>query len=421
MSGQSSRSTSLTGADVRLEGKIADHRVQATAYYSAEFDQRWDEAAGRPPFRAGLRDTSFRGLQIQDAWTPWERFSLIAGADFERVESESKTYAASGARARTSTPTDGRETLGVFTDVTGKFLDGKLTLNAGARHDRIELQLKATHLRPDVVPGTTTLTTTNPRAGFVFNVANSWRLHGTAGRGFVSPQSLQLAGFFDETVSGQRRITRGNPALSPESAWTYDLGVGFERSWLAIDVTGFQTRVADKIESVFVLNTPALRESTYQNASTARSSGLEVDFAADVGTWWSAPQGRWRLTGSYTHLIDREQTLPAGRSVLRNVARDKINTALSHQRGRLSLRLNFRHVRGMQDQDFSRLLVFTGGRGGLFEYPSISLFDLHASWRLNDRQTVSVAVDNVFDRFYYEKNDYPLAGRAFTARYRVQF
>jgi outer membrane receptor protein involved in Fe transport len=80
-----------------------------------------------------------------------------------------------------------------------------------------------------------------------------------------------------------------------------------------------------------------------------------------------------------------------------------------------------RWVSGMWDQDFSAGLVFTDGRGGLFEYPSFVVWDLSASYRIGESHTISLSVDNVFDRFYYEKNDYPMPGRSFTARYTVRF
>jgi outer membrane receptor protein involved in Fe transport len=73
------------------------------------------------------------------------------------------------------------------------------------------------------------------------------------------------------------------------------------------------------------------------------------------------------------------------------------------------------------DQDFSRLLVFTNGRGGLFTYPSFVVWDIDLGWKLNARQELSFQIDNVADKYYYEKNDFPFHGRSFFARFRHSF
>jgi outer membrane receptor protein involved in Fe transport len=421
-SGQSSKDVRLHGGDLRLDGSIGTHAIRATLHHSRETDKRRNETAGIAPFHENTRYTTFEGVQLQDAWTIAERYTLIGGVDYERVENENLRFNASGAKVRPSSVNDRRVTTAVFADASVRFLDNRFILNGGVRYDSIDLELLATPLRPDVVPGVSTLTTTNPRAGLVFMPGAGWRLHATAGRGFVAPAANQTSGYYDETVGAQRRITRGNPNLAPESAWSYDAGIGYDQRLFSVDLTWFQIDVVDKIESVIVTNTPALRESTYVNASTATSSGLEFTFAADVGALWKAPRAQWRLSGAYTRLLDREQNLPAGTSVLRNVAEHKANITLAYTPSRaLSLRTNLRWVAGMWDQDFSRGLVFTDGRGGLFEYPSFVVWDLSASYRIRESHTVSLSVDNVFDRFYYEKNDYPMAGRSFTARYAIHF
>lgn len=420
-SGQSSKELTLTGGDLRLTGSLDRHAIHATLYGTGEHDKRRTETAGLKPYRSAIRETTFEGLQLQDNWALTDSLSLLFGGDYERVENENRSYGTNEARTKPSSVNDERVTTAGFVDATALLFSGRLRLNGGVRYDSIDLTLLATPLRPDVVPGTTTLTTTNPRAGAVFTLSPHWRLHATAGRAFVAPLANQLAGYYDETVGAQRRLTTGNPNLSPETAWTYDAGVGYDNRVLSVDATVFQTDVEDKIESVITTNTTALRQTTYVNASTAKSSGLEIDLAADVGRLWQAPAGVWRLSGGYTHLFDREQALSTGVSVLRNVAKDKLNLAFTYAPGRLTLRASARHVRGMWDQDNSKLLVYTGGKGGLFEYPSFTVCDLYASFRVLPRQVVALSVDNAFDRFYYEKNDYPLNGRSFKATYRFEF
>jgi outer membrane receptor protein involved in Fe transport len=421
---QSSRNSTVTGADLRLLGRLGSHAPQIVVHGTREYDVRRDETAGRPAFRAGIRTTTFRGVQLQDAWTISPAYTLTYGLDYELVKNNGKTYGATGSRIRPSSPDDARKTTGLFAEATAKYLDERLILSLGARHDEATNTIRATPLLPTVFEGSSDFKTTNPRAGVVFKpfVTTPVRLHASAGDGFVAPLGNQLAGFTDDVVSGQRRISRGNPNLSPESSRTYDVGVGYESAAWGADVTWFRTDVSDKIESIFLTNTPALRESTFVNASTARASGVEVSLEGDLGRLWSARARTWVTTATATYYDKRTQALPAGVSPIRNVARAKINLALAYDSHRhFRARVTARHVRGMIDQDFSRLLVFTAGRGGVFTYPSFVVWDLDFGWKFNAAHEVTLQVDNTLDKYYYEKNDFPFQGRAIFARYRFSF
>ena len=421
---QASNNFEVAGADLRLLGRLGAHAAQLVVHGTREYAVRRAETGGIPAYRASIRSTTFRGAQLQDAWTISPAYTLTYGLDYELVKNNGKTYAATGLRTRPSSPNDARETVGLFAEATAKYFDERLILSLGARRDRATNTIRATPLLPTVFEGSSAFTTTNPRAGVVFkpSATTPIRLHASAGDGFVAPLGDQLAGLSDETVSGQRRRRAGNPNLKPESSRTYDLGLGYESAAWGADLTWFRTEVSDKIESFFTVNTPTLRETVWVNASTATASGFEATLEGDLGRLWSAPTRTWVATTSATYFDRREQVLPAGPSPLRNVARAKINVALAYDDHRhFRARLVARHVRGMIDQDNSRLLVFTAGKGGLFTYPSFVVWDLDAGWKFNAAHEVTLQVDNALDKYYYEKNDYPFQGRALYARYRFSF
>jgi vitamin B12 transporter len=423
-SGQASNNFDVGGADLRLLGRLGTHAAQLVIHGTREYAVRRAETAGIPAYRASIRATTFRGVQLQDAWTISPAYTLTYGLDYELVKNNGKTYAPTGLRTRPSSPDDARETFGLFAEATAKYFDERLILSVGARRDEATNTIRATPLLPTVFEGSSAFTTTNPRAGVVFKPSTSTpvRLHASAGDGFVAPLGDQLAGLSDETVSGQRRIRRGNPNLAPESSRTYDAGLGYESATWGADLTWFRTEVSDKIESVFLTNTPALRESAWVNASTATASGFEATLEGDLGRLWSAPARTWVATTSATYFDRREQVLPAGPTPIRNVARAKINVALAYDdHRRFHARVTARHVRGMIDQDNSRLLVFTAGKGGLFTYPSFVVWDFDLGWKFTPAHAVTLQVDNALDKYYYEKNDFPFQGRAIYARYRFSF
>lgn len=72
----------------------------------------------------------------------------------------------------------------------------------------------------------------------------------------------------------------------------------------------------------------------------------------------------------------------------------------------------------MFDTDFSRGRIFTGGAGGTYEYPDFLVFDLYARWNLAPEHRLSLQVDNLEDEYYFEKGDYPFAGRSYYVAYR---
>lgn len=420
LTAKSSKGLDHYGADVRLRGRAGAHSVQATVYGSREYQKTFQEPATAPVYRSAIRDTTFRGAQLQDSWTRFSPLNLTYGFDYLRVKNDSKSYNAAGART-TASPGDTQETYGYFADAAFTLLEDRLIFNVGARYDDITGTVRPNAYSPTNRPGSRDFGTTNPRAGVVSKPFGGWRLHATAGRAFVSPSALQIAGYNEEIGGGQVRVTRGNPDLNPESAVTWDAGIGWERGAFSADLTYFQTDVKDKISTIVVINNATYRETSYINAATADQSGIEGELIADLGQLAGSQPRVWRLTTSFTHMIDRTENLPTGAAVIRNVARLKIVGALSYDQPKWFARVGSRYVRGMNDQDNSRGFIFTGGRGGIFEYPALRVWDVSGGYRFTPSHEVSLQVDNLFDRYYYEKNDYPMPGRAFYVRYRFSF
>lgn len=420
---QGSNDTDAYSADLVLAGGIGAHELILRAFSTREDTTSFDVEQGERVVVDRARDTRFQGLQLRDSWEITRQYAVTFGADYERATNENFNFDDEGTPTGPFFPDDLRETLGVYTEVTTRQFGERLIVNVGGRYDHIRSEIRETRFRPDLEPGSSSFDTFNPRAGIVFmpDPSGPWRLHGSAGRGFVAPQARQVAGRTEEFSGDQRIVGLSNPDLDPERSTTYDLGVGYAAARWSTDVTVFRTDVDDKIESVIVTNTPELRESSWVNASSARADGVEMTLQAAPEALFGIAAARWNTSLSSTYYFEREQDLPSGVEPLRNIARFKINAALDADIGRFGGRVLLRHVRGMQDRDFSTDRVFTGGEGGLFTYDSLTVLDLDMRWRLTPRQAINLQVDNLFDRYYFEKNDFPAAGRAFYVRYRVSF
>ena len=103
---------------------------------------------------------------------------------------------------------------------------------------------------------------------------------------------------------------------------------------------------------------------------------------------------------------------------MRNVADWKADvSATVSDGGRLSATLTARYNGPRWDGDNTQGFIYTGGKGGTFLYDRFTVLDLSARWKATPRDTLRLDVSNLLDKAYYEKGDYPMAGRALYVRY----
>ena len=127
----------------------------------------------------------------------------------------------------------------------------------------------------------------------------------------------------------------------------------------------------------------------------------------------SASFSRVSAFSTITHYFSRKEQLPTtGERNILNVATNTIRAGVDLDTGRLSTRLMVRYVQGRQDQDFN-----VAG-SPVVDYPNFTVADLTAMYQLHPRHAVLLAVNNLFDAYYFEKKGYPLAGGSLTLKYR---
>jgi iron complex outermembrane receptor protein len=160
---------------------------------------------------------------------------------------------------------------------------GSARLTAGARIDFL------------AVDGGSLSAVVSPRVGASVPVgAHGAALRASAGRGFRAPSMAER--FVDLVASefGLRVIP--NPALTPETAWSFELGgrTAPFLSFLRADGTLFWTEASDLIEPTLLVtnNGPVIQ---LQNFSEARLAGVDATLLA-------APVTRLSTSLSYTYL-----------------------------------------------------------------------------------------------------------------------
>ncbi len=160
---------------------------------------------------------------------------------------------------------------------------GKLRLTTGARIDYM------------AVDGGALDAVVSPRVGAVLETtAGVWRA--SAGRGFRAPSLAER--FVNTRVFGFHVIP--NPALSPETAWSFELGHATSAlPWARLDAALFWTEARDLIEPVFVVR-DTTAQIQLQNVARARLRGLDFSLIASPFTT------RLSTTLAYTLLDGRD-------------------------------------------------------------------------------------------------------------------
>jgi vitamin B12 transporter len=421
-------------ADVRLSGKYARFAPSLVIYNARERSEYTRATSVNPadqqflPFRFFANDLTYYGVQARTDWS-WSRsHGLVFGVDYDHVKATSRSWLNNGSEAAPFSPDNTRATIGTFAKNTFRFRDGRTILEAGARVDRIQAATLNSPLRQNFRGSDTAFTHASPSGGFKQHLWQGWRVHATAGSGFVVPDAGALTGQTVSTLSASNgdltsaTVVTGNPDLKPENSVTWDLGVDWSGSVGRFDVTYFDTKVSDRIVSSVINRNPnsslcprsnngaqvSCSFYTYANANTSSIHGLELDSSVKV----IAPVQLWVAMNYYFERVDE---LDTGRQDIYNVPRYTLRAGIDYHLRRISGRLSARAVGHQKNNDYTL--------PGYPEitYPAFTVADATIRYELPRKQQIDLTVNNLLDTNYYENKGYTLAGRSLVLRYRYAF
>ena len=216
----------------------------------------------------------------------------------------------------------------------------------------------------------------SPHLGVVLPSGSGvWRA--SVGRGFRAPS---LAEQFVTTVVAPFTVVP-NPDLSPETAWSFELGnSNAPTPWLRTDVAVFLTQASDLIEPTVI---DSLLRIQFQNVERARLAGIDLTVTA-------TPVSRLTTTLAYTYLDARElahDTVPNRPLAFR--PRHLVTLSADYSLGPLSLGADFRY-----SSRFDRVDLFE-------QDPRVpaKVLDLRAGWAVGPVE-IRVLATNVLNRIY---------------------
>jgi vitamin B12 transporter len=425
------KNVARTSSDLALAGSLGRHSLSARVFGAEEEGENFATAEPATPEEQFVNLQTWnrwRGLQLQDV-LQLGAHTLVAGLDYTRARADSERF--SGPREPTTPwePNSAIASSAAFAEGRVRLLDERLVASFGGRLDRIAFQVDATELWDGslVSASTESFTVFNPSGGLQYTTRAGLRMHGTAGRAFVTPGAFNVAGHAERRPGdGTVHLTLGNRELRPENSRTWDAGIGIFNPavGLDLDLTFFNTRVRDRITTQVTTpaagtlapdGTPIGSIVTYVNADEAEMRGVEIRAAYDLGTR-SGARHVLRPYVTATRLLRAEETIAGATRDIRSVADLTVNYGLDFaDLRRFSTRLAGRFVGGRADDDWN---VWPAAE---LRYPRFMTLDWSADFRLARRLTLGLLVANLTDENYYEIRGYPLPGRSAQLRLSVDF
>ena len=385
-----------------LQGKVDQHTLSAAAYTGKENYLNYDLKKDGRLVQSYDSRIKWHGLQLQDEWDWAEGYKLVFGYDYNQT----KASARSGTPPWTFSynPDSKLKTHGLYAQQNISLNEGSTNLYVGGRYDRITMSTLPTDGLGNVTQSRD-FSQFSPSAGIKHELAPGISLHASAGKGFSAPSAWKLSGEYSGSDWKQDAngnwypvpITYvGNANLDPESSVSVDAGIGFERDNWNMDLTLYHTRIKDKIVAYDV--SPGLK--SWRNADEARMRGLEL-----AGNWQFNPN--LRLDLGYTHSFRSEQRNGSVWSPLEYVPKNTVRAALVGNWDKLHARLGARYN--------GKSWKSRAERGGY------TLWDMSLGYAINKHHTLSLSVDNLFDRYYEEVHGYNMPGREIRVGYRWNF
>jgi len=415
---QGSKNIEHASQDVRVGGAVRSHVLSFTGFHATENGHTRNVTSTNPldrpylPYLSFESDLTWAGVQAKDTWN-WSRSgSLVAGFDYEKVTSLSRSFARTGDPIAPFSADSNKRTGGVYAEHTLRLRDGGTVIALGGRVDRITNETVATPLKTNFTPSESTFNVFSPSVGVKHEIVHGLRAHFAAGRAFIPAEAIMLTGYTTTIIGGRTQINQGNPDLRPERSTSFDVGAEWTTPTTRFDLTAFRTIVKDRfISNVTIANLapPAPIVLSVVNGLDANISGLDAELDRRIGA-------RIGTFVNVTHYFNRKERLASGAEQdILNVARSTVRAGVDLDVGRVSGRVAGRYVQGRKDNNFN-LPGFP-----IVDYDDFTVVDASATYRLVRQHAVMLAINNLFDAYYYEKIGYPLQGLSFKVSYRFAF
>ncbi len=232
---------------------------------------------------------------------------------------------------------------------------------------------------------------TTARVGVAWRALDDLRLTAAWTRSLRAPNLLELF--------GNDGLIQGNPALLPEAAMAWDLGLAGGQTWQGIDASVQVNAFQSHVNNLIGLVTTSQHQARYQNVTAANLQGLE--FATNI------KRDPVRLIGTYTALLARDAS---------GIEAYQGKALPFRPRTRWQSRLEYTATVGSWRTMVWSSVAWQSGYfldpANLVAVPARTLVDAGARAYWHDFY-VDLRMDDALDVSHYDLIGYPLPGRSF--------
>jgi len=213
--------------------------------------------------------------------------------------------------------------------------------------------------------------------GYGLSFENDWRVTASISNAFKAPTFNDL--YYPLTFGYQ-----GNPNLQPERSQNKEAGFHYAANGQRVDAVYFDDRISDLIAC-----NPGC--TTVVNIDRARIYGLELVYAGKFGDTQLSSNATWQ----------NPRNSDTGQ-VLQKRAKKYGSIAASHSFGAWNAGADLKYSGARPDYDYSSAPV---------SLPGYMLINLSAGYKIEKNLDLSMRLDNLFDREYFEAYSYNTLGR----------
>lgn len=223
-----------------------------------------------------------------------------------------------------------------------------------------------------------------PYVGLVYDLDTTYSLYASYTDVFKPQASQDVNGRYLDPITGQ----------------SFEAGIKGEFMAGALNASAavFHAKQKNLAEADGTNTTPTGTQAYVANGSGVKSKGLELEASGAL-----APG--WQVYAAYTYLLVDNPSATAYRDDPRHLLRLSTSYRLPGDWRRLTLGGSIQ-IQGWTET--STIIGRPTGVANTYDTPSIknggyALFGARASYQLSDKTTLSLAVDNLFDRTYYRQ------------------
>lgn len=332
------------------------------------------------------------GGEIQNTLPLFDRTSITTGLAYKRVSMDYEETPVSGERDVAASGM--QRFISPFMDITTRFMNNQLIVNAGLRYDNVRnFDGEARDTDPtfgrdpyDETYRSKTWNNFSPKAGLVYHPDVLTTLRTAIVSGYRTPSLFELYKVHER--AGGRFLRRANPDLDPETIVTWEIGgerVFFDNLWTR--VTYYQSRVSDYIDTK-TIDDSAVTDEKYDNTSQVDIHGIETELEYYIG---HGLRTFFNYTYNISEVTKDEENPDRKGKYLTGDPRHKFRSGLSYENPEIiSASILVKH-------DRHRYIDVLNTR----KAPDFSTVDVSVWRTVFDRTTLRLTIENLTDEKEY--------------------